>query len=211
MGDFQPEHVNDFPMRPDVGSIDLVSLSLPLLDSSVRLWGLLSFPQGSIDAWSSRPSVKEDDVDRDKRCESVEKQKSAKDLEKKKEKKKNLERQALEKRRAKLRQRGESEEESPDEDNGGDGDDGSDDSEGMASRLDKILKGLPQADVDVAQTGAPKKASGGPRDGQRRESSPSHSCTATPLRPRRVGPFLGLDPLLHPEQATGLSLRQRGR
>ena len=24
-GDFQPEHVNGFPMRPDVGSIDLVS------------------------------------------------------------------------------------------------------------------------------------------------------------------------------------------
>jgi len=52
-----------------------------------------------IDARSSRPPVKEDDVDRDKRHESTEKQKSAKDLEKKKEKKKNLERQALEKRR----------------------------------------------------------------------------------------------------------------
>jgi hypothetical protein len=25
-GDFQPEHVNGFPMRPDEGSIDLVSL-----------------------------------------------------------------------------------------------------------------------------------------------------------------------------------------
>ena len=25
-GDFQPEHVTGFPMRPDVGSIDLVSL-----------------------------------------------------------------------------------------------------------------------------------------------------------------------------------------
>ena len=25
-GDFQSEHVNGFPMRPDVGSIDLVSL-----------------------------------------------------------------------------------------------------------------------------------------------------------------------------------------
>jgi len=24
VGDFQPEHVNGFPMRPDVGSIDLV-------------------------------------------------------------------------------------------------------------------------------------------------------------------------------------------
>jgi len=69
--------------------------------------------QGSIDAPSSRPPVKEDEVDRDKRRESAEKQKSAKDLEKKKEKKKNLERQALETRRAKSRQRGEPEEESP--------------------------------------------------------------------------------------------------
>jgi len=25
-GDFQPKHVNGFPMKPDVGSIDLVSL-----------------------------------------------------------------------------------------------------------------------------------------------------------------------------------------
>ena len=50
--------------------------------------------------------MKEDDVDRDKRCESAEKQKSVKDLEKGKEKKKNLERQALETRRAKSRQRG---------------------------------------------------------------------------------------------------------
>jgi len=47
--------------------------------------------------------MKEDDVDRDKRRESAEKQKSAKDLEKKKENKKNLKRQALETRRAKSR------------------------------------------------------------------------------------------------------------
>jgi len=85
--------------------------------------------------------VKEDDVDRDKRCESTEKPKSAKDLEKKGEKKKNLTRQALETRRAKSRQRGEPQEESPDEDDGSDGDDDSDDSEGMASRLDRILEG----------------------------------------------------------------------
>jgi len=74
--------------------------------------------QGSIEARSSKPPVKEDDVDRDKRRESAEKQKSAKDLEKKNEKKKNLERQALETRRAKSRQRGEPEEDSPDEDDG---------------------------------------------------------------------------------------------
>ena len=124
--------------------------------------------------------MKEDDVDRDKRHESAEKQKSTKDLENKKEKKKNLERQALEKRRAKSRQRGESEEESPDEDDGNDGDGDSDDSEGMAARLDKILEGPPQADVDVAQMGDPKKASGIPHDGQRRESSPSRSHATTP-------------------------------
>jgi len=59
--------------------------------------------QGSIDARSSKPPVKEDDVDRDKRRESAEKLKSTKDMEKKEEKKKNLVRQALETRRAKSR------------------------------------------------------------------------------------------------------------
>ena len=100
--------------------------------------------------------MKEDEVDRDKRRESAEKQKSAMDLKKKKEKKKNLERQALETRRAKSRQRGEPEEESPDEDDGGDDDDDSDDSEGMVSRLDRILEGPPRTDVDAPRTGAPK-------------------------------------------------------
>ena len=122
--------------------------------------------QGPIDARSSRPLVTEDDVDRDRRRESAEKQKSAKDLEKKKVKKKNLERQVLEKRRAKSRQKGESEEESPDEDDGNEGDDDSDDSEGMAARLDRILEGPPQADVNVPRTGAPKRASGASRDSQ---------------------------------------------
>ena len=136
-----------------------------------------------MDARSSRPPVNEDDADRDRRRESAEKQKSAKDLEKKKEKKKNLERQALEKRHAKSRQKGESEEESPDEDDGNDGDDDSDDSEGMAARLDKILEGPPQADIDVPRTGAPKRALGGPRDGQQRESSPSCSRADTPPVP----------------------------
>ncbi|XP_021311849.1 misshapen-like kinase 1 [Sorghum bicolor] len=56
-GDFKSEHVNGFPMRPDQGSIDL----------------------GSIDARSSKPPVKEDDVDRDKRRESTEKLKLSKD------------------------------------------------------------------------------------------------------------------------------------
>jgi hypothetical protein len=99
--------------------------------------------QGPIDARSSKPPVKEDGVDRDKRHESAEKLKSVKDLEKKGEKKKNLTRQALETRRAKSRQRGKPEEESPDEYDGGDGDDDSDDSEGMASCLDQIIEGSP--------------------------------------------------------------------
>ena len=122
--------------------------------------------QGSIDARSSKPPVKEDEVDRDKRRESAEKQKSAKDFEKKKEKKKNLERQVLETRRAKSRQRREPEEDSPDEDDSNEGDDGIDDFEGMAARLDRILEGPPRGDVVVPQTGAPKGASSGSRNGQ---------------------------------------------
>jgi len=130
-----------------------------------------------------KPPVKEDDVDRDKRCESSEKQKSTKDLEKKKEKKKNLERQALETRQVKSRQRGEPEEDSPDEDDGNECDDGSDDSEGMAAHLDRTLEGSPQADVVVPRTGAPKGASSGSRDGQQGQSSPRHSRADTPPVP----------------------------
>ena len=69
----------------------------------------------------------------------------------------------MEARRAKPRQRGEPEEESPDEGDGGDDDD-SDDSEGMASRLDRILEGPPQTDVDVPRTGVPKGAPSGSRE-----------------------------------------------
>jgi len=114
-----------------------------------------------IDVRSSRPPVEEDEVDRDKRRQSAEKLKSAKDSEKKGKKKKNLDRQALEARRAKSRQRGEPEEESPSDDDGGDGDDDSDDSEGMVSRLDRILEGPPRGDVDAPQMGAPKEGPGG--------------------------------------------------
>jgi len=122
---------------------------------------LLLFWQGQIDVRSSRPPVKEDEVDRDKRCRSAEKQKAAKDSEGKEDKKKNLDRQALEARQAKSRQRGEPEEESHSEDDGGDGDDDSDDSEGMASRLDRILEGPPRGDVDAPRTGAPKEGPSG--------------------------------------------------
>ncbi|XP_021321746.1 uncharacterized protein LOC110437593 [Sorghum bicolor] len=160
-GDFQPKHVDGFPMRPDKGSIDL----------------------GSIDVRCSKPPVKGDEVDRDKRRESAEKQRSAMDLKKKKEKKKNLKRQALETRRVKSRQRGEPEEESPDEYDGGDGDDNNDDSEGMASRLDRILERPPQTDVDASRTGAPKGGPSGSRDSQQRESSPRRSRADTPLEP----------------------------
>ena len=159
--DFQPEHVNGFPMRLDAGSIDLVSSFLAYgFDSRFPLIPFLSLSllsQGPIDVRSSRPPVKEDGVDRDKRHQSVEKQKSAKDLEKKEKKKKNLDRPSLEVRRAKSRQRGEPEEESPSEDDGGD----SDDSKGMASRLDRILEGPPRGDVDAPRTGAPKEGPGG--------------------------------------------------
>ncbi|XP_021303788.1 cyclic nucleotide-gated cation channel beta-1-like [Sorghum bicolor] len=137
---------------------------------------------GSIDVRSSKPPVKEDEVDRDKRRESAEKQKSATDL-KKEEKKKNVERQALETRRAKSRQRGEPEEESPDEDDGGDGDDDNDDSEGMASRLDRILEGPPQTGVDVPRMGVPKGAPSGSRESQQREPSPRRSHADTPPEP----------------------------
>jgi len=167
--------------------------------------------QGSIGARSSKPPVKEDDVDRDKRRESVEKLKSAKDSEKKKEKKKNLARQALETRRAKSRQRGELEEESPDEDDGGDGDDDSDDSEGMASRLDRILEGPPQTGVDVPSMGVPKGAPSRHRESQQRESSPRRSRADTPQRLRKVGPSPAPYLLSHLRRATGLSLWRRGR
>ena len=136
--------------------------------------------QGSIDAQSSRPPVKDDDVDLERRRESAEKQKSAKDLEKKKEKKKNLERQALEKHRVKSRQKGESEEDSPDEDDGNEGDDDSDDSVGMAARLDRILEDPPRADADTSRVGASKKSSGGARDGQQKEASPRRSRAESP-------------------------------
>ena len=127
--------------------------------------------------------MKEDEVDRDKRRESAEKQKSVLDLKKKNEKKKNLERQALETRRVKSRQRGEPEEESPDEDEGGDGDDDSDDSEGMASHIDRILEGLPRGDVDASRTGAPKEGPGGSPERQQRESSSRRSRADTPPVP----------------------------
>jgi len=103
--------------------------------------------------------MKEDEVDRDRWCQSAEKLKSAKDSAKKGEKKKNLNRQALEARRAKSRQRGEPEEESTSDDD--DDDEDSDDSEGMASRLDRILEGLPRGDVDAPRTETPKEGPGG--------------------------------------------------
>jgi len=166
--------------------------------------------QASIDARSSKPPVKEDDVDRDKRRVSAEKQKSAKVLEKKKEKKKNLERQALETCRAKSRQKGEPEEDSPDEDDNDEGDDGSDDSEGMASRLDRILEGPPQADVVVLRTGAPKGASSGSHDGQQGESSPRRPRTDTPLVPAQGRAVHRPQLLPHLWWVTRLSLWRRG-
>ena len=122
-------------------------------------------------------------MDRDRRRQFAEKQKSTVDLKKKKEKKRNLDRPALETHRAKSRQRGEPEEESPDEDDGGDGDDDSDDSEGMASRLDRILEGPHPTIVDVPRTEAPKGAPSGPRKSQQRQPSPRRSRADTPPEP----------------------------
>ena len=86
-GDFEPEHVNGFPMKPDEGSINLVSsfnCRCSIFYFSDPPWDLRLLVHGPIDARSSRPPVKEDGVDRERRRESAEKQKSAKDLEKKK-------------------------------------------------------------------------------------------------------------------------------
>jgi len=146
------------------------------------------FWQGRIDVRSSRPPVKEDEVDRDARRRSAEKLKSAKDSKKKGEKKKNLDHQALEARRSKSRQRGEPEEESPNDDDGDDDED-SDDSEGMVSRLDRILEGPPRGDVDAPRMETPKDGPGGshrPRADTPRCPRLVRSPRTLPLRPRRV-------------------------
>jgi hypothetical protein len=148
-----------------------------------------SFWQGRIDVRSSRPPVKEDEVDRDARRRFAKKSKSAKDSKKKGEKKKNLDHQALEARRSKSRQRGEPEEESPSDEDGGDDDEDSDDSKGMASRLDRILEGPPRGDVDAPRTGTPKEGPG--RSHRRRADTPRRprlvrSPRALPTRPRWV-------------------------
>ena len=65
-----------------------------ILDFSRSFLNLPLFWQGRIDVRSSRPPVKEDEVDRNRRRQSAEKLKSAKDSAKKGEKKKNLDRQA---------------------------------------------------------------------------------------------------------------------
>jgi len=149
--------------------------------------------------------VKEDEVDRDKRRESAEKQKSALDLKKKNEKKKNLERQVLETHRAKYRQRGEPEEESPDEDDGGDGDNDTDDSEGMASYLDTILEGPPRADADAPRTGAPEEGPSGSLGRQQRESSPRRSRADTPPAPMQS------QSILHPQPPPAPKADDRGK
>jgi len=164
-GDFKPEHINGFPMRPDAGSINPVcSFLVHGFNSGFPSTPFLCLPlfwQGRTNVRSSRPPVKEDEVDRDARRQSAEKQNSVKDSVKKGEKKKNLNHQALEARRAKSKQRGEPEEESSSEADGGYGDDDNDDSEGMVSRLDRILEGPPRGDVDVPRMGAPKEGPGG--------------------------------------------------
>jgi hypothetical protein len=140
--------------------------------------------------------VKEDEVDRDRRRQSAEKLKSAKDSAKKGEKKKNLDHQALEARRAKSRQRGEPEEEYPGDDD--DDDEDSDDSEGMASRLDRILEGPPQGDVDVPRMETPKEGPSGSHR-PRADTPPTPMTGQVALRPSPV-----------PRGPAKLGLRRRG-
>ena len=83
----------------------------------------------------------------------------------------------LEERRAKQRHEGESEEESPDED---DGDDDDDDSEGMATRLDRVLQGLPQTDISSLRVEASKGPQGGGHIERQKEASARSSCADTP-------------------------------
>jgi len=94
-GDFQPEHVNGFPMKPKKDYYDLVSLlshcCLPPIFGFDFSKIYVRFAWGAIDARSSKPLVKEDDVEREKRRASAEKHKFVQDAEKKKEKRKNLE------------------------------------------------------------------------------------------------------------------------
>ena len=122
-------------------------------------------------------------MDRDKRRESVEKSKSAKDLEKKKEKRKKSHATSVGDASSEIQAEGEPEEEAPDEDDGGDGDDDNDDSEGMASCLDRILEGPPQTGVDIPRTGIPKGAPSGSRESQQREPSPRRSRADIPPAP----------------------------
>ena len=144
------------------------------------------FCQGAIDARSSKPLVKEDDVEHEKRRASAEKHKSMQDIEKKKEKRKNLERQALEEHRAKARREGEPEEDSPDEDDG-DNDNDDEDSKGTVARLDHVLQGLPQTDVSSSRAGASKGPQSGDRDERQKEVSPHARTLIRPLPPPRVG------------------------
>ena len=155
------------------------------------------FWQGRIDVRSSRPPVKEDEVDRDARRRSAEKLKSTKDSKKKGEKKKNLNRQALEACRSKSRQRGEPEEESPSDDDGDDDED-NDDSEGMASRLDHILEGPPRGDVDAPRMETPKEGSGG----SLRPCADTPRCLQLVKAPRALPPC--------PRRVAMLGPRRRG-
>ena len=192
---FQPEQVNSFPMKTEEGYHDLVSplrhrLLAFVVDCVVLLLNLSGtlFHQWTINAQSSRPPVKEDDVDREKRCASAEKQKSVKDAEKK-EKEKNLERQALEKRRAKSRCGGSLRRtplmrtmrtmikmtaKIP---------------AGMAAHLDQILQDFPQTDVATSHAGASKGPQVEPRDGCHKEASPRRPRADTPPAPAGGNPF----------------------
>jgi len=204
-GDFKPEHVNGFPMRPDAGSIDLVcSLLVHSFDSRSLSSLFLSLPlfwQGRIDVRSSRPPEKEDEVDRDKRRQSAEKLKSAKDSKKKGETKRNLDRQALDTRQAKSRQRG-SLKKNPLVTM----------TAGIAATIARTPRGWRLASIGSSRVrlGATSMPHG--RERRRRGQADFTAPVLTPiLCPRPVRPPRTPDPLVRQRQVARLSPRRRGR
>jgi len=103
-----------------------------------------------------KPPVKEDNIDREKRRASVEKQKFTKDAEKKKDQEEEPRATSAHGTSSQVKVWGESEEDTPDEDD--ESDDGNDgkDSEGIAARLDRILDDLPRSDVETSRVGLPR-------------------------------------------------------
>ena len=153
---------------------------------------MCSFCQGAIDARSSKPPVKEDDVERKKRRASAEKHKSMQDTEKKKEKRKNLERQALEDRRAKAKREGCLRRTLPMKTM-------------MTMTTTTIMRGWRLVSIESYRAHRkptfPRRARGLPRDckaeivtGTKKRHCLAVRVPTCPLPPPRVGPFFCHDP-----------------